>query len=288
MGRSPQARSLTDRIRNEAQVLGIDPQRLRRRVVFQRLLARVGVSSRWVVKGGFCLEVRFDLGSRGTKDLDLVAPTGWGRDGALDLQDELDELLSHDRDSDSFAFAVGAPRSVPGDGRELWRVPVEASLAGTVFAQVSLDIVVQEAELEGGVEELLVPPPLGASGFGAAQVLAVDVDQHAAEKIHAYSRTYAQDQPSSRVKDLVDLVLLIEAGVLDPARLGQRLVVVYAQRDGAEPPARLPAPPASWRRDYAALLAEHQLALSATSVDAAHELLTHHYAAVLAAAKGRP
>lgn len=198
MGRSPQARSLTDRIRNEAQVLGIDPQRLRRRVVFQRLLARVGVSSTWVLKGGFCLEVRFDLGSRGTKDLDLVAPTGWGPDGALDLQDELDELLSHDRDSDGFDFAVGAPRSVPGDGRELWRVAVEASLAGTVFAQVSLDVVVQEAELEGGVEELLVPPPLGASGFGAARVLAVDVDQHAAEKIHAYSRTYAQDQPSSR------------------------------------------------------------------------------------------
>ena len=39
-------------------------------------------------------------------------------------------------------------------------------------------------------------------------VPAVAIEQHIAEKLHAYTRTYAADMPSSRVKDLVDLVVI--------------------------------------------------------------------------------
>ena len=82
-------------------------------------------------------------------------------------------------------------------------------------------------------------------------VTAVDVYQHAAEKFHALARIYAHDRPSSRVKDLVDLVLLVEAGLLvDLTRLRDRLAVVYRSRDDSAPPADLDQPPHHWARPF--------------------------------------
>ena len=88
---------------------------------------------------------------------------------------------------------------------------------------------------------------------------AVDVAQHAAEKFHAMARTYAGDRPSSRVKDLVDVVLLAEAGLLPHPDLAGRLHTVWQVRDGVPPPAQLPEFPASWLADYAAMAAELDL-----------------------------
>lgn len=88
---------------------------------------------------------------------------------------------------------------------------------------------------------------------------AVDVAQHAAEKFHAMARTYAGGRPSSRVKDLVDVVLLAEAGLLPHPDLASRLQTVWQVRDGVPPPAQLPEFPAAWLGDYAAMAAELDL-----------------------------
>src|SRR5476649_1167933 len=55
---------------------GVDLQRLRRQVAFDRLLARMfspasRASRAWVLKGGYALELRFHQ-ARSTKDLDLT------------------------------------------------------------------------------------------------------------------------------------------------------------------------------------------------------------------------
>ena len=55
---------------------GVDLQRLRRQVAFDRLLARMFERSQptrdgWVLKGGYALEMRFHQ-ARSTKDLDLT------------------------------------------------------------------------------------------------------------------------------------------------------------------------------------------------------------------------
>jgi hypothetical protein len=86
----------------------------------------------------------------------------------------------------------------------------------------------------------------------------VDVAQHAAEKFHAMARTDAGDRPSS-VKDLVDVVLLVEAGLLPHPDLPGRLQTVWQVRDAVPPPAQLPAFPAAWLGDYAAMAAELDL-----------------------------
>lgn len=104
--------------------------------------------------------------------------------------------------------------------------------------------------------------------------------QHAAEKFHAYSRIYAQGRPSSRVKDLVDLVLLSEADLLsDLLRLKARLEAVYSARDQASPPQGLPRPPGAWQSPYAAQAAD--LSLHAATSDTAYDLVARLYAAAL-------
>lgn len=242
--------SLTDRIRLVAQGQGQDPQRLRRSVVFQRVLARLAPHG-LVLKGGYCLEARLGGLARATKDLDLVGRLATTSD-AEDLADLLDDMLDRDDIDDGFAFRPLVPRDLRSRGdQRAWRVTVEALIDGAPFERIRLDLVGQVEEVRGGTEVLTLPSPLAVDGHRAVEVLAVDVFQHAAEKYHAYSRMYAQDRPSSRVKDLVDLVLLVEAGLLmDPARLAARLHVVWSARDGTDPPSRLPKPPADWEAVY--------------------------------------
>jgi hypothetical protein len=134
-------------------------------------------------------------------------------------------------------------------------------VGGDHFESVKLDVVARSGEIAGDVETLVLEPLLsGIAGHDPVAVPAVGVHQHAAEKLHA--RVYAHDRPSSRVKDLVDLVLLTEAGVLSPEPLSMRLRQVYAVRDASTPPPQLPPPPASWTAPYAAMAAELGLAAS--------------------------
>jgi hypothetical protein len=55
------------------------------------------------------------------------------------------------------------------------------------------------------------------------------------------------------------VVLLAEAGLLPHPDLPGRLQTVWQVRDGVPPPAQLPAFPASWLVDYAAMTAELDL-----------------------------
>ena len=68
-------KSLESRLMNVSQETNIDLQRLRRKVAFDRLLARffVNDSNTWVLKGGYALEIRFSH-ARSTKDIDLTVP----------------------------------------------------------------------------------------------------------------------------------------------------------------------------------------------------------------------
>jgi hypothetical protein len=54
------------------------------------------------------------------------------------------------------------------------------------------------------------------------------------------------DRDSSRVRDLVDLVILHENGLLDAAQLSAAILTVWLERERAEPPEALAAFPSSW------------------------------------------
>lgn len=276
------ARSLTDRIRNAAHARGTEPARIRRQLVFQRILARLTIDDAWVLKGGFSLEVRLGLRARATRDLDVTYRGATPPASALDLQDALVDALDH-ADFDDFVFAVALPRAIAADelGNPGWRVPIKASLGGVTFDEIRLDVVARADEIITAVETLTIAPPLAGTGFADVDVIAVNLPQHAAEKTHAYARIYAHDTPSSRVKDLIDLVLLVESGLLESEAWARRVAHVFTIRDSSAPPEGLPEPPGSWKLPYAAMAED--LALVAASahdgwivVDAAYRTALEH------------
>lgn len=256
----------------EAGRLGVDPNRLRRHVAFERLLLRLaagapGAAPRWVVKGGLALELRLGLRARATLDLDLalLEPADDGRW----THTQLVEALADDVQGDFFIFAVQAPRALAADrsGRPGWRFPVDARLAGRTFAALRLDVVARADEMLGGTEALTFPSRLAFASYPPlVTVPAAALTQQAAEKLHALSRPY-DDRPNTRTKDLVDLVLLIENDLVDAHRLRDRVRAVFVVRGTHAVPDDLPAVPAAWRHDYAALVAG--LDVEATTMDAA-------------------
>jgi hypothetical protein len=71
-----------------------------------------------------------------------------------------------------------------------------------------------------------------------------------AVELHSY--TQVRDYPNSRVKDLVDMVLLTEAG-MSATRVRQVAEKTFAKRDAPDFPPVLGEPPESWARKYGPL-----------------------------------
>ncbi|KQN39166.1 MULTISPECIES: nucleotidyl transferase AbiEii/AbiGii toxin family protein [unclassified Frigoribacterium] len=272
------AESLTQRIRNAAAEEGIAIPRLRSRIAFQRMLARLAADGGWVLKGGFSLETRLGLRARATKDLDLLLRSP-GLSNPIDLQDALDEALEADL-GDGFTFRVRLPRQMRMEEAEpsTWRVVVEVRYADAEFGVVTVDVVTAADDRAGvdGAAPLQIEPVVVGEPFW---VPALDPHRHAAEKFHAYARLYAYERPSSRVKDLIDLALFDESAMLDGERLYAALVEVFAERN-TELPSRLPDPPSEWAVPFASLAAE--TGLKVVALDAARDLAHNLYERVRA------
>ncbi len=99
---------------------------------------------------------------------------------------------------------VTAERSQTADdlagGGQRWAVT--ATLAGRVFERIGIDIgfVAKPVFQPDTVSSSLL---LNFADIAPVQVPAIAIEQHIAEKLHAYTRIYAAGTPSSRVKDLV-------------------------------------------------------------------------------------
>ena len=263
--------ALEARLAARSRDAGADLNRLRRRVVFERMLARLEAAEPgcWILKGGMALEVRWHDRARSTRDMDLAArhPLTTG----VDARAALAGPLAVDADHDRFRFTVGDARDLQVDeaGRPGWRFPVEATLAGRQFAAVRVDLVIRETEISG-TERLRLPGTLAFAGIGPCEVEVVDRSQHFAEKLHALTRTYTS-RPSTRVRDLVDLVLLIDDGLQPDARLYDTVVHVFEVRTSHPLPEELPDPPADWSVRYRELADD--LDVSAATFDDAMHLL---------------
>lgn len=247
--------ALETRLLNESRDKSIDYQRLRRRAVFERLLVRliVGSPGKWVLKGGMALEVRVRERARATRDLDLAVLDS-ARDGE-ELREHAIELLAEDPDGDRFTFEVGMPSALDADaaGRPGWRFPVRAFLAGKLFEAVRLDIVARDAE-RTATESIALPGVLAFAGVPTRAVEVITRTRHFAEKLHALTREYG-NRENSRVRDLPDLILLIEDGLGDLGELRRVTRMVFEERATHEMPIAIPDPPSSWQRVYPELAA---------------------------------
>jgi hypothetical protein len=223
----------------------------------------------WVLKGGYALEMRFHM-ARSTKDLDLTVRSAPGRKGdATSLRERLQFAASIDL-PDFFTFIVGEAMAelnqAPEGGA---RFPVDARLDGRTFVKFHVDLGVGDEVLEP-VESVKGEDWLGFAGIPAIVVPALSVEQHWAEKFHAYTRP--RETPNSRVRDLVDLVLILEHE--GPATERVRMAVnATFQRRGTHPvPNVVPEPPSGWAKPFTALAAEcrleHTLATAHERVEA--------------------
>ena len=250
-------RALEERLKRASLTDQIDPNRLRRQVSFDRLLARLfrEESAPWVLKGGYALELRFKA-ARSTVDIDLtvqrVAASVSG-----DQNQIVREMLQSAADislGDWFEFAVG-PASMdltaaPYGGA---RYPVEARMDERTFARFHLDAGVGDVVMRP-LEAIVCRDWLGFAGIESSRVLMIAREQQLAEKIHAY--TLPRNAANSRVKDLVDLALLIGSGGLDKQRIMEALRLTFERRGTHDLPASLFPPPADWQIPFQALAEE--------------------------------
>ncbi|MGH3292306.1 MAG: nucleotidyl transferase AbiEii/AbiGii toxin family protein [Trebonia sp.] len=251
-------RALEARLNMEAESTGSDHMRLRRIVVFDRIAARLSVGEQeWVLKGGAALEFRLGLKARATMDLDLVLryePS----DGAT-IRDVLIETLTSDVDGDRFVFTVGPPTALATDaaGNPGWRFLVDSALAGKTFTAVKMDIVLRPAEL-ASTERISLPGKLEFAGIRRRTIESADCRQHFAEKLHALTRDYGL-RPNTRVKDLVDLLLLIHDGLSPDQDLQGVVRHVFMVRATHSVPTEIPDPPPAWQDAYRVLAARAAL-----------------------------
>lgn len=155
--------ALDQRLKNDAAASGASLMRLRKRVAFERFLARL-VAARpagWVLKGAFALDLRLGLRARTTKDIDLA------RVGDEEAATEHLNVAAALDLGDFFSFDV---RRTPGldaaAGFHAVRYSVGAELAGRRFEQFPVDVAPGETPAIDK-EHLLGPDTLGFAEIDA-------------------------------------------------------------------------------------------------------------------------
>lgn len=237
--------ALEQRLKTRAAGDGARLARDRKRVAFERLLARLAATApgRWLLKGGFALDLRLAEHARATRDVDIE----WQADEEA-LLDALIEAAEHGA-GDFFDFSVeraGTPEDRLGGSH---RFRVAASLGGRPFESFPLDVGLRR-EPEVRAETLTIPNLLAFAGVEPVSVPAIPLERQAAEKLHAYTRTYEGPRLSTRTKDLVDLALIAELSSLDAAALRGEIEATFAARATHPVPPALPLPPDDWRAPF--------------------------------------
>ncbi len=229
----------------------MDLERIRRKVAFERFLARLFLTKPypWLLKGGYALETRLEVG-RATKDLDLGLQ--------LKIKGTIEEqrifLLERLRKSallvmeDHFHFRVESTakliKSAPYGG---FRFPIRSLVAGRLFVAFSLDVGFGDA-MTPPTEEIEGSDWLDFCGISPARFEAISLEQQFAEKIHAMIANRG-GRENSRVKDLVDALLLIERG-LNSTHVSLCLKNTFLRRGEPGVPRKLLNPPSSWRLSF--------------------------------------
>lgn len=266
--------ALEARLRAGAEARGISVNDLRLRFVMERLLARLFTNAHppWLLKGGYAMELRYRPKARTTRDVDLsIGAPGAGTLAArlASVREELQEAADLDL-GDHLLFRIGAPKGeLPGAPLGGARFPVETLLAGKVYGRFHLDLGFGDAVV-GTPESLTGEDFLGFAGVAPGRVLAIPKPQQFAEKAHAYTYPWT-DRTNTRVKDLVDLVLLIERGALAPKDVAAALRATFTTRKTHPFPSDLPAPPAGWDKEFPAMA--NQAGLSTTDMNVAFGIL---------------
>lgn len=211
--------AVTARAKATGNATGMDPGAVIRRFVFQRFLARVfhEPDAPWVLKGGTAVLARVH-GARTTKDVDLLRQLG-----------DLDAAVAALRAAvavdlgDHFRFVITSVDHSPGGAGQPavdgLRAAVDAYCGAAKKVTFGVDLVT--GSLMTAAPELLADPVLDVRGLETPTLRLYPVVDHIADKLCATQASYGTtgDRPSSRVRDLVDLVVFARSQEVDGSAL---------------------------------------------------------------------
>ena len=258
--------ALSDRLKQKSKKEGLDIQRLRRQVAFDRLLLRLfsKTPSPWVLKGGYAMELRMK-NPRATKDIDLTVKDKKLFSNDLTAQNSiilraLRSFASIDL-KDFFIFQIeDSIMELEGPVYGGVRFPVTAKVDGRIFVRFHIDV---------GFDNILIEPLesikgedwLGFAKLHTKSIPVLSIEQHFAEKIHAYTLP-RKGQLNSRVKDLIDMVLLIRTKRVKTKKLKESIKRIFEHRDSHKMPDKLPSPPNEWEIPFSVLAKDCLLSIT--------------------------
>lgn len=200
------------------------------------------------------MDYRFGSRVRTTRDMDLA------RSGNEEAATE--DLIAAQAVElgDYFTFEIDRTGQLEEmAGARATRYHVRCLLGGRLFEDVVIDV---GFDLPPGWDPDLVEGPdlLGFADIDPVAVPTLPLELQIAEKVHAYTRSYGESSaPSTRVKDLIDLVLIGTSATLDATTLARALKDTFEHRGHHDMPTSLPEPPAQWAPPFGVLAREVEL-----------------------------
>lgn len=267
------ARALEMALKEAARKSGRDVSRAMADFWHGRLLERVFSEDdpSFVLKGGRGMLARTPS-ARYTKDTD-IAYSGADADEAVS---ELRRLAAIDLgDHVEYRFVSESPIVEGQKYRDGRRVVFQCVLGGIKkIADVSIDVVVSDVPLVG-VERIKPATRLAIAGVPTFDYLVYPVEESVADKVCATMSTHRGGIPSSRVHDLVDLVIYLTTEGMDGSRLSACLS--RELRMGHMGEGRPFSVPDSWKGPFAPtyrkLAKECGLPIEFHKVDAAEQMV---------------
>jgi hypothetical protein len=219
---------------------------LQRQIAYDRLLERLfQLDPRWVVKGAAALLAR-NLGSRATLDIDLYRESSPDESEAA-----LRRAAAHDL-GDWFRFEI-LSRTSSADAGVGRRLAVVAYVGATEWAAFHVDLVGADLRMTGDPEDvpplaIVAIPQIVQHGYRAYPLV-----DHVADKVAAMFELHGENQrPSTRYKDLVDLISIVRGASIGAAEQ-MHAITSEAKRRGIILPRSFHVPDREvWRRGYAA------------------------------------
>lgn len=217
--RTPQAlrAALADRAKHRAPALGVTSGDLVQRWYYQRLLARVfhHDPAGWLLKGGQALLVRFDHTARHSRDIDLYRPAALNLDQA-----ERALIAAAETTLDDYLRFVFRSRRQRIDGAATVQITFDVYLGGTQVESLHVDVVVDLAPIGTPSVRKLEPSITTDWPADWPHVQIYPIVDHLADKVLAmYERHGTEQAPSSRFRDLVDIVLIALRETIDGKQL---------------------------------------------------------------------
>ncbi len=217
MYKTPEALQMA--VRDAARNSPIETSRAIESFYYHRLLCRIfsRSDSKFVLKGGLGMLAR-TIDARATRDIDLATE-------GLEIEKavvELKELASIDLgDFIVYRFDGMEPIRVEDEYRDGYKVFFTPVFGGRERARISIDLVANAVSY--GEPDMLTPVDrVDVADLPVFDYLVYPVTSAIADKVCGIVGSYA-GKPSSRVKDLVDLVIYITTEDFDYGTLSERL-----------------------------------------------------------------